>query len=85
MTRVVVIALLLIAWALWAQAQSHGGGYLLAVGKLMATDQEAEACHFSLGSSPDAFALVTHQQHIACVRLRELVGKTGVIYFVPDK
>ena len=81
MSRVLVIALLLVAWALWAQAQSHGS-YVLAVGKVSSTAQEAAECYFLIGQ---AASVNLHPNGEYCIRMREFVGKTGVLFFVPDE
>lgn len=58
-------------------------GYRLATGTLSTRD--VGACAFSLGSTAEAFVITTHPQNMACVRLRELVGRTGVLSFMPDE
>jgi hypothetical protein len=83
MTRLVLAVVALVVFAAWLHAQSTG--YRLAVGQIVATEQEQQECYFSVGPAGQGFTIVTHPQNIACVRLRELVGSTGMIYFQPDE
>lgn len=86
-----------VGWASWAllvlvvilcSVYLHGQSresYRLAVGKVLATDQEADECYFSIGGSAEAFAIVTHPSNEACRRLRELRSRTGMLFFIPDE
>ena len=54
--------------------------YTLAVGRLGGTAQEIQECYFGL----NAAMLILHPRGEPCQLARELVGRTGVLIFVPD-
>ena len=56
-------------------------GYVLGMGRMGATDQEISECYFSVGR--DAM-LSLHPKGEPCHLARELIGRTGVLIFVPD-
>lgn len=58
--------------------------YTLAVGRVMATEEEQLHCRFSVGGVPHAFMITTLLEHVGCLRLREFVEATGTIQFVMD-
>lgn len=58
--------------------------YTLAVGRVMATEEEQRHCRFSVGGVPHAFTITTLLDHVGCLRLREFVGATGTIQFMRD-
>lgn len=72
-------------------AGAQGTGYLLSIGRLEAENGGIE-CYFSIRAhvpladtaGGQAFGLAAHPNGIACIRLRELSGRTGSLFFVPD-
>ena len=74
---------ILLAVTLLAMAIVHGQprGYDLAIGRVTATDQEAQECYFHIA---DAYVIL-HPRGLPCVRMREFVGQTGVLSFIPDQ
>ena len=75
----------LVLWILFTLGMltvyGQGSGYLLAVGRMTANDQEREGCMFAIGQGT---MLVLHPEGDPCVRAREFIGKTGTLFFVPD-
>lgn len=87
--RVWLTAIIVACCALLASAQ--GKGYLIAIGTLEAENGGIE-CYFSIRAAMpladvaggQAFGLAAHPNGIACVRLKELAGRSGSLYFIPD-
>ena len=75
--------ILFVVIAVWLNAQH--GGYLLVVGTVTATESEQAECSFGLGTGEGAATLALHPKGIPCVRMREFVGRTGTLFFVPDE
>ena len=72
-----IIAIFVAGALLWGQDR----GYVLGMGRMGATDQEISECYFSVGR--DAM-LSLHPKGEPCQLARELIGRTGVLIFVPD-
>lgn len=76
--------MILITVALYVADVQVQTRYRLVIGTVEATEEEAEQCYFNLGSGRDAATLALHPEGVPCVRMRELVGATGSLVFVPD-
>lgn len=63
-------------WLAYAQS-----GYLIAVGKVNPTEMEAQGCYFPIGQ---VASVNLDPAGEPCVRMREFIGKTGTLFFVPD-
>lgn len=53
----------------------------LAIGRFGATDQEIQECWFNIGTGA---MLALHPSGEPCTLAREMIGRTGVLMFVPD-
>lgn len=62
----------------WLNAQDQ---YRLAVGRVNPTDQEAQECYFPLSN---AASVNLHPDGEPCKWMRTQVGKTGMLFFIPD-
>lgn len=84
--RAVVLTLLCLAFGLYVYGQTDDERYTLAIGAITANDQEQQECYFAFGGVNAVRAAVVsfHPQNEACIRARELVGRTGRLVFVPD-
>lgn len=73
---------MLVSLALYAlDVRAQSGGYLLAIGKVNPTEQESQECYFPIGQ---AASVNLHPDSVYCQRMREFIGKTGTLFFVPD-
>ena len=74
---------LLVAIALGVAAallDAQGRTVTLAIGRFGGTDQEIQECWFAVGGAMVAL----HPDGEPCVLARELIGRTGMLQFVPD-
>ena len=83
MTERAVAVCLIIAGALMlaSGAASQSRAYTIAVGRINPTEQESQECVFPIGQ---ATSLLLHPHGEPCVMLRELIGRTGTLVFIPD-
>lgn len=74
-------AILAVWYGVPAFSQQQDRWYVLAAGKVGGTEQEAQECVFPIGP---AAAVLLHPKGEPCVRMRELIGGSGLLVWVPD-
>lgn len=78
-----IVAVVLLLWALTFIAHGQGKGYNLISGRLEVENGGIE-CYFHIAAGEHAFGLAPHPNGIPCVRLKELSGGTGTLFWIPD-
>lgn len=62
-------------------AQGRESGYTIAIGRVHPIEQEQQECVFPIGP---AAAVLLHPEGAPCTRMREFIGQSGRLIFVPD-
>ena len=55
--------------------------HTIAIGRIVATDQEQQECYFSIGTGT---MLALRPESAPCLTARSLLGRTGTLMFVAD-